>query len=100
MSKLDLGCPQFEVDGLLKVLASRGVYQIGELLALGTSDRKKLMGEIYAQVKGRVPNSFETVATLAALKSAHDRHEEVELIKAQIAFLDAWTNLKESLRRK
>ncbi len=96
LSEFGVGCAQQEIYGLLKLLVSRRITTAGSLRDIATTRRLQVIRNTYASEKGRPPVNFEVVATLAALKSATSDEEEIELIQAQMAFLDAWDLLKQS----
>jgi len=95
LSELGIGCAQQEIYGLLKLLVSRQVKTVGALRGLATIRRMDVIRNTYRAEKGRAAANFEVVATLATLGSATSDEEEIELIKAQMAFLDAWDSLKQ-----
>jgi putative GTP pyrophosphokinase len=94
LDELGLGCAQREIDGLLKVLASRGVHAVGSLRLVATSRRLETIRHTYTAEAGRPPNNFEMVANLANLVGCGEGGEEIERIKAQISFLQVWEQLK------
>lgn len=96
LSTFSIGCAQYEINGMLKMLASRSVNTVGELIKTASEERLNRIITIYRTEKSRNPNNFEIVANLAALfnLSEDNEDEEIEIIKAQINFLDAWDSLK------
>lgn len=97
LAEVGVGCAQREIDGLLKLLVSRGLLTVGSLRATATTKRLELIRNTYRAVKGRTPGNFEVVANLANLAGCEREEEEVERIKAQIAYMDVWYELE--LRR-
>jgi putative GTP pyrophosphokinase len=96
LSEIGIGCAQQEIDGLLKLLYSRGVGTIGNLRKIATPRRLEVIRNTYRCEKGRAPINFEVTANLATLNGSEEGEEEIKLIKAQIAYLDAWDTLKKS----
>jgi len=93
LNEIGLSCAQAEIDGLLKLLNSRKVRVVGELVSIGTSRRLETIRNTYRSQIGRAPNDFETIANLANLKGSPEP-EEVDRIRAQIQYLAAWEELK------
>jgi putative GTP pyrophosphokinase len=89
-----LGCAQKEIDGLLKLLVSRGVENPGTLRKIATTRTLEIVRSTYYSEKGRPPNNFEAVASLATLIGALSEAEQAEKVKAQIAFLNTWEEFK------
>lgn len=94
LSDLGVGCAQKEIDGLLKVLASRGFKTIGELRTASSPRKIDIIRNTYRNVKGRSPRNFEIVASLAGMHEIEEEKDAINAIKSQIAFLDAWEKLK------
>lgn len=90
----ELGCAQKEIDGLLKLLTSRGVNLVGMFRELATPDRIQIIRSTYVTETGRQPVDFEVIATLAALRNLKTKAEEVTAIKQQIAYNLAWSSLQ------
>ncbi len=97
LADLALGCAQKEIDGLLKVMASRGINSVGELRRLGTPGTVELIRHTYLNSVGRQPSNFEIVANLANLSGVASHAAQVERIRAQIEFLDIWVQIKGEL---
>ncbi len=96
LSGIGVGCAQYEINGMLKMLASRSIMTIGELLKVATNTRQERIVSVYRTLKSRNPTNFEIVANFAALSRIlqGNEEEEIDIIKAQISFLDAWDSLK------
>ena len=86
-----LGCAQKELDGLLKILNSRSLGRVGDLRRLATVRRIETIRHTHLSQTKREASNFEIIAILATLSNAGPEQEE-ELIRAQIAFLDAWNS--------
>ena len=89
-----LGCAQKEIDGLLKLLVSRGVENPGALREIASTRTLEIVRSTYYNEKGRPPNNFEAVASLATLMGVLSEAEQTERVKAQIAFLNVWDDFK------
>lgn len=96
LSDLGLGCAQREIDGLLKLLVSRGVVNVRDLRGLATERTREIIWSTYYAHKGQPPNNFEVVASLAAILGCDDESEKAQRVKAQIEFLNVWEELKQA----
>ena len=96
LSDLGLSCAQREINGLLKILVSRGVYTVKDLRELATARTREIVRSMYYAEKGKPPNNFEAVASLAALHGCNDDGERAQRVKAHIELLKVWEELKES----
>lgn len=97
LNEIGVSCAQKEIDVLLKILASRGISLVGDLLSEGTPRRIETIRNVFLGHKGQLPTNFETIATLATIKGIRDENAMVESIKARIGLGDAWENLKKAL---
>jgi len=91
---INVGCAQKEIDGLLKLLNSRGIETVGMLLDVATVARMDIIRNTYRGQDGRSPDNFEVVASLAAIKGMEEQEKIVEAIRTQINFLKAWEEIK------
>lgn len=99
LNQLSIGCAQGEIDGLLKLLSSRGFRTIADLWDGASSNRVDVVRNTYRAHGGRAPTDFETVAALAAIKGlSPDRI--MDAIKSQIDILEAWISVKQDLKRE
>jgi putative GTP pyrophosphokinase len=94
LSQYGLGCAQREVDGMLKLLFSRGVSTVAELRSVVSNRRIELIRAEYYRRMTREPDNFEIVANLANLKECASQDQEIAQIDAQIDFNDTWYRLK------
>jgi putative GTP pyrophosphokinase len=97
LSEMGIGCAQREIDGLLKLLVSRGIETVGELRSGATQQRVEAIRAIYRACEGRVPNNFEIVASVAAIRGLREANGIEQAVKSQIDFLKAWEKLKKDL---
>lgn len=89
-----LVCAQREIDGMLKLLFSRGIDTVRGLNEVASRRRVELIRAQYYNRKTREPDNFETVANLANLKGCTNQDDEIAQIDAQIEFNDTWYVLK------
>lgn len=97
LSEVGIGCAQREIDGLLKLLVSRGIETVGELRVEANARKIDAIRSIYRASEGRQPNHFEVVASIAAIRGITDAKNIEEAVGSQIEFLKAWEKLKEDL---
>jgi hypothetical protein len=100
LSEMGIGCAQSEIDGQLKLLASRGIHSVGELRENASAQRLELIRESYRDYRDRTPTDFETVAGIAAARGLEDHTATVDAIKGQIDVLEAWMGLKHEIRKE
>lgn len=98
LQKLGISCSQREIDGLLKLLTSRGFSNVGSLLKTTSIKTMETISNTYRVHEGRDPVGFEIVANLAAVRNISDETEINEIVKAQIEFLKAWEKLKKEMK--
>jgi putative GTP pyrophosphokinase len=96
LNEITIGCAQKEIDGLLKLLVSRGIETVGRLRSVATNRRLEIIRNIYRGEEGRTPSNFEVVANLANLVGSNSEEEAMERVKAQISFLRVWQEMKDS----
>ena len=94
LGEASIGCAQGEMDGMLKVLNSRGVDTVERFREASTRDRLNLVISVYREEKGRAAGDFEMVACLAAMAKVTDPDEQRDLVKSQILFTDYWDEYK------
>lgn len=99
LADMGISCAQRDLNNILKFLYSRGVEHVADLRGLGTAKRLATIRNTYLAVAGRPPVNLEIIATLAALRGAANGSEEVERIKAQIAYRGAWESIRQDLLR-
>lgn len=90
LNEIGVNCAQKEIDSLLKILSSRGINTVGELLKEGTTSRIETIRNVFIGHAGRTPENNEIVANLGAIKNIEDETAIVEAIKARIGILDTW----------
>ena len=101
LSELSIGCAQGEIDGELKLLASRGINSVGELREQATGRRLDVIRRTYHDYRSRSPTDFETVAALAAARELDEGHPGLsEAVKAQIDIVEAWRGLQSEIRKE
>lgn len=99
LSELGIGCAQSEIDGQLKLLASRGFLTVGELREGAAGHRLEMIRDTYRSYRNRMPTDFETVAAIAATRGVSERGRMEEAIRSQIDILEAWLSLRTEFKR-
>jgi len=94
LSEVTLGCAQAEIDGLLKILASRGIRTVSEFRRLASERLITLIQNVYGGEEGRQPGNFEVIANLAGLIGATTQEEIIARVKSQISILHYWEHMK------
>lgn len=97
LSEVGISCAQRDINNILKFLYSRGVEVVDDVRALATPARLDLIRHTYLAAAGRLPANLEVIATLASLRGAPDREEEVSRVRAQIAFRGAWESIRQEI---
>ena len=97
LNEIGTGCAQREIDGLLKLLVSRGVSTVEELRGVGAGAVVDIVRHTYRNHVQREPVNFEVVACLAAIgKRDHEPNEDIEaVVRSQIDYLEGWVALRE-----
>jgi ppGpp synthetase/RelA/SpoT-type nucleotidyltranferase len=90
LNAVGIECAQAELEGMLKVLASRGVDSIGDMKARANAEVVAEIRDIYVGEAGWAPSSFELVATLAMLGPNPRRKEVAAAARLNIEYLEAW----------
>lgn len=90
LNAIGIECAQAELEGMLKVLASRGIKSIGDMRARANTEVVAEIHEIYVEEARWRPSSFELVATLAMLGPKPDRKEIAAAARLNIEYLEAW----------
>lgn len=93
LSSVSLDCSQFEIEGILNLLTSRGVRTVGDFKRRASESRLELIRNVYFAKEQRAPHDFEVVATLAMIPEDADAHSIVSATEANLAFERAWKQL-------
>ncbi len=95
LAEIGISCAQRDINNILKFLYSRGVDSVRELRNLARPRRLDIIRNTFVASVGRQPVSLEVIATLAALRGAASQKEEVQRIRAQIAYRGAWDAIRQ-----
>ncbi len=94
LSEVGIVCAQRDINNILKLLDSRGVQTVGEMLNLATPRRLDIIRNTYHSTLGRHPADLELVANLAAMYGSASEAEEIQRIEMQIAYRGAWDSIR------
>ncbi len=95
LAEIGVSCAQRDINNILKFLYSRGVDTVREMRDLARARRLDMIRNTFVASVGRQPVSLEVIATLAALRGASSSKEEVQRIRAQIAYRGAWDAIRQ-----
>ncbi|MCL2137777.1 MAG: hypothetical protein FWH40_09755 [Coriobacteriia bacterium] len=83
-----------ELDGLLKLLFSRGITTVAEFQQVATPGNLTLIDNRYFATQNRLPSTFEKIANLANMKDCNDIEILTQRIDAQIDLNNTWLQLR------
>lgn len=98
LGELDIVCSQAHVDGLLRLLHSRGIPTVGALRAVATPANLDVIKHVFLNHAKRTPNHFEMVASLAALQGVTEDAAD-EAVRTQLEFMFAWQVALKNIKR-
>jgi len=75
-----------DLNPMLKVLFSRNIKTIGELLRIATPRRLVTIRNTYVSTTGRAPENIEIISALVSLKDTDTSEIEIERVKSQIIY--------------
>jgi hypothetical protein len=87
-------CAQRDINNILKLLDSRGVQTVKDMLDLANPRRLDIIRNTYHSTIGRHPADLELVANLAAMRGSRSESEEIQRVKMQIAYRGAWDSIR------
>jgi putative GTP pyrophosphokinase len=97
LNELSIGCAQFEINGLLKLLASRGIETVGALRAAASTRNIEIVRNTFRSVEGEEPRNFDVVAGIGAVGTSKDEKQIAAAVRTQIEFLKAWEKLRDEI---
>jgi ppGpp synthetase/RelA/SpoT-type nucleotidyltranferase len=81
---------QHQLEGMLKVLASRGILNVGALRRRATSEVVATIKHTYIEDAAWAPEPFEIVATLAMLDESPTEEDVVQASRLNQQYLEQW----------
>ncbi len=86
LMEIGIQCALTDLNPILKILFSRDIKTIGELLKIATPRRLVTIRNNYISTLGDAPDNLELISALASLKGAQTKDIEIERIKSQIDY--------------
>ncbi len=86
LMEIGIQCALTELNPILKILFSRDIKKIADLLKIATPRRLVTIRNTYISTIGLVPDNLELIYALASLKGAQTKEIEIERIKSQIDY--------------
>jgi len=97
--EIGIQCALTELNPILKILFSRGIYTIGGLLEIATPRRLVTIRNTYISRIGHAPDNLELFSALAVLKGAQTKEIEIERVKSQIDYHQSEIHLKNKKKK-
>ncbi len=97
LMELGVQCALTDLKPSLKLLFSRGINTIEDILKIATPRRLVTIRNTYISSTGYAPTSLELIAVLAALKGAETKEIEIGRIKSQIDYHQSKTVIQKDL---
>ena len=86
LGEIGINCALNELNPIVKILFSRDIKFIGDLLKIATPRRLDTIRNTYVSSVGHVPGNVELISALAILKGARSKQIEIERIKSHIKY--------------
>jgi putative GTP pyrophosphokinase len=86
LAQIGVQCTLKDPHDILKLLSSRGINTVEELLEIATPRRLETIHNNFLSSTGHAPGSFEIIATLATMAGAKNVSAQIERIKTQIEY--------------
>jgi putative GTP pyrophosphokinase len=84
--EIGVQCALTELNPILKILFSRDIKTIGDLLKIATPRRLVTIRNTYISSIGHAPDNLELISALVVLKGAKTKEIEIERVKSQIDY--------------
>jgi ppGpp synthetase/RelA/SpoT-type nucleotidyltranferase len=81
----DIACAQGDIDGLLKILASRGINRVGKLRTLVDPNALMTIRETWRTEAGEDADNFDVISTLVSAPGAQQTRDWVQITRVQLA---------------
>lgn len=99
LGQIAVKCTLRDLHDIIRILSSRGINTVGELLEIATPRRLETIRNTYLSSTGHPPSSLELVATLATMKDITTVSAETKLINTQIEYHRSWKIFEKELAR-
>ncbi len=86
LKEIGIQCSLIELNPILKILFSRDIRSIGDLMKIAIPRRLVTIRNTYVANLGHAPTNVELISTLVTLKGARSKDIEIERIKSFIKY--------------
>jgi putative GTP pyrophosphokinase len=86
LSEIGIQCALTDLNPILKILFSRSIHTIGDLLQIASPRRLVTIRNTYIANIGHAPDNLELISALASLKGAQTKEIEIQRIQSQIDY--------------
>ena len=86
LNEMGIQCALTDLNPILKILFSRRIYSIKDLLDIASPRRLTTIRNTYIASTGRTPDNIELISAVVVLKGTTSKEAELERIKSQIDF--------------
>ena len=86
LKEIGIQCSLIDLNPILKILFSRNIRSIGDLMKLAIPRRLVTIRNTYVSALGHAPSNVELISTLAMLKGARSKEVEIERIQSYIKY--------------
>ncbi len=86
LKEIGIQCALTDLYPILKVLSSREIHSIRDLLKIASLRRLDTIRNTYVSKMGHAPDTLELISALVVLKGANTKEIEIERIKSQIDY--------------
>ena len=100
LAPIGIQCSLKDHYDIIKILSSRGINTVEDLLAVATPARIEAIRNTYISSTGHAPGHPEIIAILGSMKGANTVSAEIERIKVQIEYHRSWNTFKKELSNK
>ncbi len=90
LGQMGVKCTLRDLHDILRILSSRGINTVGDLLEIAIPRRLETIRNTYLSSTGHAPSSLELAATLGMMKDATTVSGEIKLINTQIEYNRSW----------
>jgi len=90
LGQMGVKCTLRDLHDILRILSSRGINTVGDLLEIAIPRRLETIRNTYLSSTGHAPSSLELVATLGMMKDATTVSGEIKFINTQIEYNRSW----------
>ncbi|OEU44656.1 MAG: hypothetical protein BBJ60_10455 [Desulfobacterales bacterium S7086C20] len=97
LGQVGVKCTLKDLHDILRILSSRGINTVGDLLEIATPRRLETIRNTYLSSTGHAPSSLELVATLGTMKDTTTVSAEIKFINTQIEYHRSWKAFEKEL---